>query len=171
MPAIAVSRSRRRLLRFGVRWLIVLVLVIGAGLGWIVRSARIQREAVEAIQHAGGVAWYNWEWKDGHASGGEPFAPKWLVNRIGVDYFGHVVAVFNAEPDSDKLLLHLGHLSQLETLWLRGPFVTETGLAPERANQTLTARPPSDKSYRRGSDASEGAEGTFLPAHYGRARD
>jgi hypothetical protein len=41
-------------LRFGVRWLIVLVLVTGVWLGWIVRGDRIQREAVAAIRNPGG---------------------------------------------------------------------------------------------------------------------
>jgi hypothetical protein len=49
-----VSRPWRRFLRFSVRGLIVLVLVIGVGLGWIVRRAHIQRDAVSAITKAGG---------------------------------------------------------------------------------------------------------------------
>jgi hypothetical protein len=42
----------------------VLVLVIGALLGWMARRARVQREAVAAIQKAGGMVGYNWEWKE-----------------------------------------------------------------------------------------------------------
>ena len=45
-----VSHPWRRFLRFSVRGLIVVVLVIGAGLGWIVRQAHIQRDAVAAIR-------------------------------------------------------------------------------------------------------------------------
>ena len=48
-----VSRPRRPYLRFSVCALIVLVLAIGAGLGWIVNSARIQRDAVKAIETGG----------------------------------------------------------------------------------------------------------------------
>ena len=47
-------RPWRRYLRFSVRGLIVLILVIGAGLGWIVRRASIQRNAVATIERAGG---------------------------------------------------------------------------------------------------------------------
>ena len=37
---------------------------------------------------------YDWQWKNGDFDPlGEPWAPKWLVDRIGVDYFGHVVRV------------------------------------------------------------------------------
>jgi hypothetical protein len=56
-----LSRRWRRFVRFSARGLIVLVIVIGSGLGWAVRSARIQREAVTAIQNAGGVVFYDWE--------------------------------------------------------------------------------------------------------------
>ena len=38
-----VSRPWRRFLRFSVRGMIVLALVIGGCLGWVARSARIQR--------------------------------------------------------------------------------------------------------------------------------
>ena len=70
-------------LRFSVRRLIVLVLVIGAGLGWLVRSARIQRDAVAAIQKVGGRVWYDWELRNGKfIRGGRPRAPRWLSERI-----------------------------------------------------------------------------------------
>jgi internalin A len=93
MPAGPVSRPWRRFLRFSLRGLIALVLVIGLGLGWIVRSARIQREAVAAIKDAGGSVWYDWEWHNGRKFPGKPWAPEWLIRAIGVDYFGRVACV------------------------------------------------------------------------------
>jgi hypothetical protein len=54
-----VSRPWRRCLRFNVRGLIVVVLVIGVGLGWVVRQAHGQRDAVAAILRAGGVVEYD----------------------------------------------------------------------------------------------------------------
>jgi hypothetical protein len=42
------------------RALMVLVLACGAGLAWLVRSARIQRDAVAAIENAGGSVAYEW---------------------------------------------------------------------------------------------------------------
>ena len=44
-----------------VRGLIVVVLVTGTTLGWIVRSARIQRAAVAAIESTKGSVRYDWE--------------------------------------------------------------------------------------------------------------
>ena len=65
--------------------------VIGGWLGWTVRSAHIQREAVAAIRLAGGSVRYHWDKR--HARNASLFAkpwwPKWLVNQLGVDYFGH----------------------------------------------------------------------------------
>jgi hypothetical protein len=75
-----ISRSWRRFLRFSVRGLIVLVLVVGAGLGWIVREAHIQRDAVAAITTIGGEVNYDWEWCDGApVPGAQPSAPRWLT--------------------------------------------------------------------------------------------
>jgi hypothetical protein len=37
----------------------VLVLVIGASMGWLIRRARVQRAAVAAIQKAGGMVGYD----------------------------------------------------------------------------------------------------------------
>ncbi len=94
MPDGPVSRPWRSYTRFSVRVLIVLVLAIGAGLGWLVRSARIQCEAVAAIERADGWVEYDWDWKDGQPiKDGWPLAPSWLVHALGVDYFGRVVAV------------------------------------------------------------------------------
>jgi len=105
MPAGPASRPWRRFLRVSVRGLIVLVLVTGAWLGWIVRSARIQRDAVAAIAETGGDVNYNWEWKDGvPVPAARPWAPRWLVDLLGVDYFGHVTRVSYARGVNDRRL-------------------------------------------------------------------
>ena len=59
-----ISRPWRRFLRFSVRGMIVIVLVVGGWLGWLVRGVRIQRDAVTAITKTGGSLKYDWEWKD-----------------------------------------------------------------------------------------------------------
>ena len=59
------------------RVLIVVVLVVGGGVGWFVRSARIQREAVAAVNKLGGGVSYNWIWANE-----DPFyalvPPEWM---------------------------------------------------------------------------------------------
>jgi internalin A len=123
-------RPWRRCLRVSVRGLIVLVLVIGGGMGWIVRSAREQFAAVKAIQAVGGNVWYEWDWTNGHSiPTGEPWWPKWLVKRVGVDYLGSVVRVGLFFNCTDKELVHVGRLGQMDTLSLPGARISDTGLA------------------------------------------
>jgi hypothetical protein len=118
----SISRPWRRYLRSSVRRLIVLVLLIGAGLGWIVREARIQRDAVAAILKSGGRVHYDWEWRDSNEiPGAKPWAPQWLVDRIGVDYFGHVTLVRLPPEASDSVVAQVGRLSRLEYLSLWSP--------------------------------------------------
>jgi internalin A len=94
MPDNPIRRPWRRYLRLTVRAYLVLVLLVGAWLGWMIRAARIQRDAVAAIERAGGRLLYSWQWKNGDPIPfGKPIWPRWLVHRLGVDYFGHVALV------------------------------------------------------------------------------
>jgi Leucine Rich Repeat (LRR) protein len=130
MPAEQTKRTWRRYLRFSVRTMIVLVLVIGGWLGWFVRSARIQREAVAAIQAAGGSFFYNWQSKDGeYLDGTEPFAPRSFVDRLGVDCFGYVAGVYGGQEHPNAVMAQVGKLDRLETLYLEWTHVTDAGLA------------------------------------------
>ncbi len=73
MSTSGTSHPLRRYLRFSVRSLIVLVLLIGGWLGWLVHSARSQREAVAALRKQA-IILYDWEWQNGRLSGRrEPF--------------------------------------------------------------------------------------------------
>ncbi len=124
-----VSRPWRRFLRFSVRGLVVVVLLVGGWLGWIVRSARIQRDAVAAIRKVEGLVDYDWEWCDGnHIPDGKPWAPESLVQLLGVDYFGHVTSVGFGSQESDATLVHVGCLTQLEELNLNQSSVSDAGL-------------------------------------------
>jgi Leucine-rich repeat (LRR) protein len=131
-PSDRVSRPWRRFLRFSVRGLILTVTVLGAGLGWIVRQAHIQRDAVAAIQEAGGSVTYDWEFDNGkYLPGGKPWAPSWLVDLIGVDFFDRVTLVnlSQAPRPPDSVLAEVGRLNQLEILELAGnASVTDAGL-------------------------------------------
>ncbi len=159
MDEQVVTRKKRwwRYLRLSMRGLIVLVLLTGGGLGWLIRAARIQREAVAALEKCGCAATYDWQVNDGKpVPGGRPWAPHWLVDRLGVDYFGHVtdvtvihsmgdgpkaaiapicrltgvqgIHVF-APPFGDAELAGLRGLRSLSVLNLGGSHVSDTGLA------------------------------------------
>ena len=111
-----VSRPWRRYLRFSVRGLIVVVLVIGAGLGWIVYSARVQRDAVAAIKRSGGVVEYDWAWNNGKWTMRKgPWAPRRLTDLFGIDYFGHVTSVMFIKGN-DAAVAHVWRLTRLQRL-------------------------------------------------------
>ena len=121
-----VSRPWRRYLRFSVRGLIVLVLVIGGWLGWLVRSARVQRDSVRAIERGGGFVRYDWDGPGvfhdeektamGTLGTTKPWVPRWLVDRIGIHYFGHVTEALLAAPQDAPVLQHVAQLSDLQHL-------------------------------------------------------
>ena len=46
-------------MRFTVRGLVVLVLVIGTAMGWLARRINVKRDAAAAIKDAGGVVLYD----------------------------------------------------------------------------------------------------------------
>jgi hypothetical protein len=126
-------RSWRPWLRLSLRGLMLLILFSAVWLGWIVHRSHVQHDAVAAIQNAGGVAMYDWEWQNNMpVSNGKPWAPKWLVDRLGVDYFGHIVFVQvypdHGRADAEQVLSRIGHLGRLEILNLFGPSVTDTRL-------------------------------------------
>jgi hypothetical protein len=150
MVGSAQSRPRwRRLIpRMSVRSLMTLVLILGAGLGWLVGSARIQREAVAAIRRAGGTVRYDWEAANGGtvtAMGGmvipvkntKPPWPRWMVDRLGIDYFGNVAEVDLFGRGSDAEVAHIGWLSRLEKLTLSQSAVTDAGLVHLRGMSRL----------------------------------
>ena len=65
MAAVLVSRPWRRYQWFSVRGLTLVILVAGVGLGWVVRIAQVQRDAVAAIVRAGGSVECDWRWRTG----------------------------------------------------------------------------------------------------------
>jgi hypothetical protein len=120
-------------LRLSVRGLLVLILVIGCGLAWIaraLRTAQTQRSAVAAIYQAGGWVVYDTEWdgRQNHSTW-KPRWPRWLIDRLGVDYFSNAVFANLHDRGSDRVLTHVGRLKDLKQLHRPGPAVTDAGLA------------------------------------------
>jgi hypothetical protein len=124
-----------------VRRLVVFVLVIGAGLGWVVRQAHIQGDAVAAIRRTGGAVKYDWEWRDWKdVPGGNAWAPRWIVDLIGVDYFGHVtrVELVSVPSVTNATLAHVGRLTRLQELNVVSPSVSDAGLEHLKALTELS---------------------------------
>ncbi len=111
----------------------VLVLIVGAGLGWFIRRAAVQRDAVKAIIAAGGSVRYDYQLVGPHVGPSHPDGslpgPKWLVGLIGVDFFANVTDVSIQEPQSDAILAHVGRLRRLKQISAGATRVTDAGLA------------------------------------------
>ena len=126
-------RPWKRFLRLSLRGLLFSVLAIGTGLGWVVHRARIRHDAVGAIRRNGGTAWYEWESRHGTlllaSERSTPWAPEWLVDRVGPDLFGDVVFADLSKRGSNEVLAQVGELGHLESLGLNGSPVTDAGLA------------------------------------------
>jgi internalin A len=127
------ARSRRRFLRMSVRGLLLSIVLIGCGLGWlarVVRTGQVQRRAVAAIYQAGGWVVYDTEWDQRqNVSIWKPTWPKWLVDRLGVDYFGNVVFINLHDRGNDQVLAQVDRLADLKQLHRPGFAVTDAGLA------------------------------------------
>lgn len=132
MPEPSPPQPRRRWLRalLGVRALMLLVLILCMAMGWLVRRARVQREAVAAIRKQWGQVDYDFRYH--YAPGpfgkrgpvfipnGRPKVPEWLLNTVGVDYFSTARRVHIGSGANDELLARVGQLDQLEDVSLDG---------------------------------------------------
>jgi hypothetical protein len=150
-------------LRFSVRGLIILVLLIGLWLGWLARSVRIQRNAVAAIEKAGGSVNYDWEyWNANEVPSGLRWVRTWLADLIGADYFANVAVVWfpptATAPDFEQVgrltglvklileqcplsnaeLVHLKGMTRLSMLWLGETRLTDAGLVHLKGLTGLT---------------------------------
>jgi len=87
--------NRRRWLRFSVRTILVLMVVMAMSLAWKVNRARAQRKAVEALRNAGVDVVYDYE--DSASANGQvavPPVPAVWVDLFGIDYFADVYGVY-----------------------------------------------------------------------------
>lgn len=129
-PATAPKRFA---LRLSVRMSMGLVLLVGVWLGWVVRRADRQRQAVAAIEKAGGRVYYDWQYTGGtiagaYLQGGRPWAPRRLVNLLGPDYFGTVISVQFKGCGTDEILAEVSRLEGLEQLSLFMSGNTDEGM-------------------------------------------
>src|SRR5262245_16171182 len=83
--------KRRWVPRFGLRTLLILVTIFGAGFGYLghlYRRVQHQRYIVAKIQEAGGTVRYTWQLPT--RPGATPPGPKLLRMALGDDVFAHV---------------------------------------------------------------------------------
>jgi hypothetical protein len=121
--------------QFTVRSLVVLVVAVAVPCCWLtvkMRGAERQRQAVEAIEKAGGrVIYHHQRTERGYAAmEANPPAPVWLRELVGDDFFADVDDVgFNfSERISDVVLEHVNGLRTLIFLELSATQATDAGL-------------------------------------------
>lgn len=81
------------------------------------RSAGIQHDVVSAIGKAGGVAEYSWRMKRDNLAA-IAWAPKWLVDSVGIDYCDYVHHISLRGRVSDTELVQISRLNGLQNLYL-----------------------------------------------------
>jgi hypothetical protein len=130
IPELLLPESWRRRLRLSVRGLMVIVLVLGGGMGWVAYRARVQREAVATIKRAGGEIAYSWQWANGVPvqTGARPPWPDWLSRLLGPDFLDTVTYVrLYGEQFDDVSLRAACRLPCLEELIVVNTSVTDAG--------------------------------------------
>lgn len=82
-------KPTRRWFQYSLRSLLVILTALAVWLGVVVNRAREQREAVGAIEAAGGAVYFDWEFEPDR----KPHGPVWLRKIIGDDYFQRATSV------------------------------------------------------------------------------
>lgn len=95
--------GKRRWFQFSLRTFLILLTVFGVWLGLHVRSAKRQKEAVAAIEAYGGWVTYDFQRIENDTLAYDPQAeswiPRWLLSRLGEDFFHDVEMVYLVHPD------------------------------------------------------------------------
>jgi Leucine Rich repeat len=107
----------------------VLVLVLGGWLGWIVHRARVQREVVAAVEREGGQVGYESDGDVYFLPKRRIWAPRWLVDSLGIDYFSSVDHVGFDKPGADEIAGLLARLPRLDGADFDDSDLSDSGLA------------------------------------------
>jgi hypothetical protein len=122
--------GQRLRVRLSIRTLMLLVLVVGCGLGWLIHRANLQRDAVATIKRAGGQVRYDWQFKDGRmVANGAPGGPKWLEQILGPDYFNTVTDLSLTKQITDSDMEAVANLTKVDTMVLDPTGLSDVGLA------------------------------------------
>jgi hypothetical protein len=131
------STPRRRWLRFSLRSLLLLVVLIAIPLAWKVNQVHNQRVVVAEIQRLKGRVAYDsfMEWK------GRPQilkGPEWLRGLLSDDFFTDVTVVQIGDPQvTDRTISQIATLPYLKWLSVRSNEISDDGLKYLAGKNTL----------------------------------
>ncbi len=114
------------------------VLLVSIGMSWLavrMEKARRQKEAVEAIEGAGGLVFYDYQSEDPSA---EPPVPQRARALFGDDFFFDVDYVAAGRDFGDDEATYLKRLTNLTALSLTLTGITDAGLEHLEGLTTLT---------------------------------
>ena len=128
-----------------------LVLLLAAWLGWTIHRARVQGDAVAAIEQAGGRVEYDGVRPDRYTfrihDDIAPPGPRWLHAYVGRDFFVTATAVWlTADRPTDALLSYVGRLERLEELFLGSDATITDGQLKYLASLTRLKRLDLDRT-------------------------
>ena len=110
-------------------------------MAWDARShgAHVQSDAVATIKNTHCQVVYEWDVTDGHITlRGKPWRTTWLVDLIGIDYFGHVTQVHLTYTASIEVAMApIGRLVRLRVLNLRKAPLNDADLASFKVLSSL----------------------------------
>ena len=163
MRTMPNNRAKRkpRWLRYSLRSMLLVVLVLSVWLGYKANQAAKQRRAVRTIYELGGQVGYDFAYTEYR----QPPGPAWIHKLLGIDWFNAVVdvdvidftvddhqlaALIGDLPDIKHMdltdttvngegLEHVASLRQLETLSLGDTHITDANLRHLRRCRALTA--------------------------------
>ena len=134
LPTITRRWWQRTPVRLSVRALMVVVLIVACGFGWVVNQAHAQRDAIQAIEKAGGKGgFYDWQLKlivTPDLEGPEFERPERQARQAengsstgsGPTYYSTVKLVM-IRGDADQVMSHVGpaHLARRDRLHAHQP--------------------------------------------------
>lgn len=159
----SATTSTRRRYTLSLRALMIVVLVIGGGLGWIVKRANSRRGAVEAVRKAKGQVYFDYQ-KSGESYDptARPRLPGWLIRLVGEEFFYDVTLVNAVDfsqsdpPVARAAMEAIGGFARLERLRIGNPpeGSTISGLDHLKRLEISIVGPVSAHAIRLGSLAS-----------------
>ncbi len=143
-------RPRRRWFRVSLRGLMVLVLIVGGGVGWLGHVIRTQRAVIKAVAQAKGKVVFDYQREfdatpRGPIARTEPAAPRWLRRYLGDELFRSIVSIQYPSLKAPPVLEALTRLDRLEDLMIHDespPDASFASLGAVRGLRSLTLTGP-----------------------------